>query len=685
MNNKKSTKRTLVSSVLSLVLCMAMLIGTTFAWFTDSVTSSNNKIQSGTLEIDLELLEKDGTWTSLKDENKAIFNWDKWEPGYTDVKILKIKNEGTLAVKWMAKFVSENQLTILADVIDVYVNTSVTAYPTDRDDLAGWTKVGTVRDFVNQMSETTQGTLLAGAEAPLGIALKMQESAGNEYQGLSLGGTFDIRIFATQMEAENDSFGIDYDKNAWMNEADTTWYDAAESTYEIRTAAELAGVAKIVNEGNSLSGKTVKIMNDINLNNADWTPIGVSGAPFGGTLEGQGYTIYNLNVEGTNGVGLVGVAGNATSIYNVNITNATVTGTHYVGAVLGYGYLAKDCLKGCTVTNATITCKPELINGVYDNGDKAGVIAGWAANGNITKNKAVNSTVKAYRDFGGIVGCAQAENRAITVESNTVENVSLSFITVDKYAGNKPNQNAGEVVGRLSEGTYKVTVGDNTVEDTTIEATPVSSQTALVDALKKGEDVKFAANVEAEAAKGGYSVAGLTMNGNVIDGNGKTLNVENANGTWDCAIYTQGGTVKNLIIGGAFRGIFTAGCSSDIIIDSCVLDNVCYTISSDGFNPNYSIIVTNTTLNGWTSYIGGYKSVSFTDCKFGKGTGGYQYAYCRPYSETTFTNCVFEVGYEFDASKTTNTFVNCYVGDTLITADNIVELLGTDAANAVVK
>ena len=99
MTKQKSTKKTLLTSVLSLVLCVAMLVGTTFAWFTDSVTSANNKIQAGNLKIDLELLDKtSGKWNSIKKSNAPIFDYDKWEPGYTDVKVLKVENEGTLAL-----------------------------------------------------------------------------------------------------------------------------------------------------------------------------------------------------------------------------------------------------------------------------------------------------------------------------------------------------------------------------------------------------------------------------------------------------------------------------------------------------------------------------------------------------------------------------------------------------------
>ena len=215
MTKQKSTKRALLLSALSLLMCVSMLIGSTFAWFTDSVTSAGNKIQAGTLKIDLELLDKEDGWESIKESQAPIFNYDLWEPGYTDVKILKVENEGTLALKWYAKFVSENELTILANVIDVYVKPSATelTYPADRN-LDGYTKVGTVAEFVNTIETTTYGNLMPidqeGSVAYLGIALKMQETAGNEYQGLPLG-VFDIQILATQLAYESDSFDDQYD------------------------------------------------------------------------------------------------------------------------------------------------------------------------------------------------------------------------------------------------------------------------------------------------------------------------------------------------------------------------------------------------------------------------------------------------------------------------------------------
>lgn len=212
----KQTKKSLLFSALALLLSVSMLIGGTFAWFTDSVTSFANKIQSGTLKVDLELLDKEtGEWNSLKATQAPIFDYDKWEPGYIDTKVLKVENEGNLALKWVAKFYSEYQLSILADVIDVYVRPSDSeiGYPANRS-LEGYTCVGSLKTFINSIEETTQGTLEAKEAAYLGIALKMREEAGNEYQNLSLGGAFDIRVFATQHTSESDSFGNQYDKNS---------------------------------------------------------------------------------------------------------------------------------------------------------------------------------------------------------------------------------------------------------------------------------------------------------------------------------------------------------------------------------------------------------------------------------------------------------------------------------------
>ena len=119
MKQNKTSKRAVLTSALSLLLCCTMLIGTTWAWFTDSVTSAGNKIQSGTLKVDL-LVKGGNTGVGLDDDyesvktgtlaNQPIFDYELWEPGYTLVTYAKVVNEGSLALKYTLKFVSESDI-----------------------------------------------------------------------------------------------------------------------------------------------------------------------------------------------------------------------------------------------------------------------------------------------------------------------------------------------------------------------------------------------------------------------------------------------------------------------------------------------------------------------------------------------------------------------------------------------
>lgn len=128
-----------------------------------------------------------------------------------------------------------------------------------------------------------------------------------------------------------------------------------------------------------------------------------------------------------------------------------------------------------------------------------------------------------------------------------------------------------------------------------------------------------------------------------------------------------------MTVAGAFRGIFMGSASGDVYIDNVIVKDVVYTFNSDGGNKNYGVYISNSKLYGWTSFSDVHKEVVFTNCTFGEGNG---YAFCRPYnSPTVFENCVFEEGFEFDTSKTSDiTFKNCYYGDTLITSENAASL-----------
>ena len=228
MTKTKSTKRALVLSALSLLLCVSMLVGSTFAWFTDSVTSSGNIIKSGTLDV--EMYWANGTETpdsaNWKDASEgAIFDYDLWEPGYVEVRHIKIANEGTLALKYQLKIMANGEVSDLSDVIDVYY-VDPAKQITDRTELTADMRLGTLTEALAGLDTTASGELAANTADTITLALKMQESAGNEYQNKSIGSDFSVVLMATQLTAEEDSFNDQYDFDASYT-AETDAFKAA--------------------------------------------------------------------------------------------------------------------------------------------------------------------------------------------------------------------------------------------------------------------------------------------------------------------------------------------------------------------------------------------------------------------------------------------------------------------------
>ena len=109
MTKKYSTKKALIAGILTLALCVSMLVGTTFAWFTDSVSSANNVIKSGNLDVELEYWN--GTeWADVSGQADILTN-ALWEPGVTEIAYLRVANAGSLALKYQlgVNIVSETE------------------------------------------------------------------------------------------------------------------------------------------------------------------------------------------------------------------------------------------------------------------------------------------------------------------------------------------------------------------------------------------------------------------------------------------------------------------------------------------------------------------------------------------------------------------------------------------------
>lgn len=218
----KTTKRALFSSVMALLLCFTMLLGTTFAWFTDSVTSSNNIIKSGTLDVEMywaDGVEDPATASWVDASSGAIFDYDQWEPGFVQVRHIKIENKGTLALKYQVSIVATGEASDLTDVIDVYyVDPAVQV--ADRAALDASYKIGTLTEVLAGLTTTAGGELKFEENDTITIALKMQESANNNYQDKSIGSSFAIKLMATQLTYESDSFDELYDAMATVDTPD---------------------------------------------------------------------------------------------------------------------------------------------------------------------------------------------------------------------------------------------------------------------------------------------------------------------------------------------------------------------------------------------------------------------------------------------------------------------------------
>ena len=244
----KTSKKALFGSVLSLLLCCSMLVGTTFAWFTDEVSSGINTIQSGTLDIGLyEMpatkvfnMSELSTYTDL--ENGKLSFRDKngktdilWEPGATFMTPdFTVVNKGNLNAKAKIAITGIDADEKLLEVIDFDIEVCVYGYGSGAEI---W---GSLTDYA------PDGEIKLAANQPytaLRIVAKMDEAAGNEYQGLTLDG-IGITVLATQDANEADSFNNQYDKDATHPAPSVS----ISSDDELADAMYGSGTLKLVND-----------------------------------------------------------------------------------------------------------------------------------------------------------------------------------------------------------------------------------------------------------------------------------------------------------------------------------------------------------------------------------------------------------------------------------------------------
>ena len=327
MTNRKSTKRALLGSVMAMVLCLAMLVGATFAWFTDTASTGVNKIQAGNLDV--QLVDENGnslegkTLEFKKAANAAEGEAVLWEPGCTyELPAVYVKNNGKLALKYKVAITGINGSAKLNDVID-------------------WT--------INDADLSADHSLAAGATSEaLTIKGHMQESAGNDYMNESIDGIA-ITVYATQDTVESDSFNNTYDENA---------------TYPVVNVTELKEALT--------NGGVVAVTKDIHTNNIEDTAAArmVISQPTTLNLEKKIITPDDMGNNNVNFCALIvdadttinagengGIDTGVNGGYGINVRNGatlTINGGYYYG-----GGTAVQVQKGTLIINGgTFACEP---------------------------------------------------------------------------------------------------------------------------------------------------------------------------------------------------------------------------------------------------------------------------------------------------------------------------------------
>ena len=357
MTNRKSTKRALLGSVMAMVLCLAMLVGATFAWFTDTASTGVNKIQAGNLDV--QLVDENGnslegkTLEFKKAANAAEGEAVLWEPGCTyELPAVYVKNNGKLALKYKVAITGINGSAKLNEVID-------------------WT--------INDADLSADHSLSAGATSEaLTIKGHMKESAGNEYMNESIDGIA-ITVYATQDTVESDSFTNQYDKNAAYPVVNVT---------ELKEALTNGGVVAVTKdihtnniEDTAAARMVISQPTTLNLEKKIITPddMGNNKVNFCALIVDADTTIN----AGENG----GIDTGDNGGYGINVRNGatlTINGGYYYG-----GGTAVQVQKGTLIINGgTFACEPysnptygynfliNCVDGAYKNGTAKAIIQG---------------------------------------------------------------------------------------------------------------------------------------------------------------------------------------------------------------------------------------------------------------------------------------------------------------------
>ena len=608
MTNKKSTKRALIASVISLLLCFTMLMGTTYAWFTDSVTSANNIITTGNLDVELYYqVEGQSDWTQVTSET-SIFKADAlWEPGHTEVVKLKVVNAGTLALKYdlginIAEETGSKNVAgkdfKLSDYIKYGVVDGAQTYTRDTAVAAVDADAKTLNNGYSKTGKLVPDATGAEVADIVTMVVYMPTTVGNEANyakgeavpTIELG----LNLYATQVESESDSFGTDYDKNA-------VYADAYVSNNEELDAAINDG-AKIIALASgtyqmpaSAKGKT------LTLNGEDGTVIevvpqgqGEANGQLDYSLDGSNVTFNNLTIK-TNSKMYAGYA-RLSGTYN----NCVIQNTYNLGT-------GNSAFNNCVFN---ITNEYLRVGGAYSavfnectfNTDGRAILV-------FQDGTKVDQTVT-VKDCTFLATAAAKTWNGIHVAAVSYDGSQGGTYTVNFEGTNYVDSNFNGL-WQIKAGEANVTVNNNGTVGSTVV---VSKPEDLASAMTSGDVVNLT------LASGNYTMP-------QVDGiKGKTITIS---GTKDTvidmsAVPTNGSQ--------AFTG-------ATLVFDGVTLN--CATENYKGFTHAASLTYKNCQLNGLQFLYA--ENVTFDNCDF-NSNGAEHSIWTYGAKNISFTKCDFTYG-----------------------------------------
>ena len=700
MKRKNATRNALFSSIISLLLCVSMLVGTTFAWFTDKVESGVNTIAAGNLDVELEYKkvvngELAADWTDVKGATTIFDENTLWEPGHVEVAYLKVSNEGSLALKYqLGVNFKDTVIGKTEEGDDIYLSKhlvfaavempdEMTVY-SDREAVA--VAAGSTKGIVDYNGVTKALDAKGGTNDVDYVALivYMPTTVENEanYRGTAPKIELGINLYATQVEAESDSFGDDYDEGANHKNFKVTTANDLQAAVENAKNGDTIIFANnvestdgtIITDKNitiDLNGKTYSVSDGASTNNRVFKINGSSEVIIkNGTLAAGDIAYGTIRTEGTANVildnmTLSNARGNGLNVKALPGTTVTVNNT-VINATLGGGVEAAGgtiILNDTTInqTGAYDWCSAAIgVNGggkaIVNSGSYTANTAGtWVA---YVMNSGGTLEINGGNFIGGnATGIIGADHAAVVKINGGNFNSTGAILNMHNNVGTQPNPVATIAGGTFSadprvsggwNGGISMAAGYSVAQNadgTYSVIFPQESFDALIENAQPGETVEIPAGSYTFPAS--KLEEGMTLEcapGTVFEGK-SDLNIKGAavigatfeNPNDATAAGTINGTFKDCTFTGK-NGLRWCYAGETVVFENCVFDGSTYGVHFDGGAKK--VVFKNCKISGFNALAGEIELAVFEGCTF-VANGRSAYNGINMWGNTEMTNCTF--------------------------------------------